>query len=103
MEVTTMNAEVAKMNRVAHRITTEGREALEVRGVTDVVRFDEQTVMLKTVCGGLTVEGSSLHIHVLSMEEGIVTMDGRIDSMIYEDTEDSDKGGRAGILGRLFR
>lgn len=98
-----MNAEVAKINRGAHRITMEGREALEVRGVTDVIRFDEQTVALDTVSGRLTVEGSSLHIHVLSMEEGIVTMDGRIDSMIYEDTEESDKGGRAGFLGRLFR
>ena len=98
-----MNAEVAKINRGAHRITMEGREALEVRGVTDVIRFDEQTVALDTVSGKLTVEGSSLHIHVLSMEEGIVTMDGRIDSMIYEDTEEGDKGGRAGFLGRLFR
>ena len=98
-----MNAEVAKINRVAHRITSEGREALEVRGVTDVVRFDEQTVMLKTVCGGLTVEGSSLHIHVLSMEEGIVAMDGRVDAMIYDDTEESEKGGKSGFFGKLFR
>ena len=98
-----MNAEVAKINRVAHRITMEGRESLEVRGVTDVVRFDEQVVALTTVCGGLTVEGSSLHIHVLSLEEGIVTMDGRIDSVVYEDTEESEKNGRSGFFGKLFR
>ena len=98
-----MNAEVAKINRVAHRITMEGRETLEVRGVTDVVRFDEQAVTLTTVCGQMTVEGSSLHIHVLSMEEGIVTMDGRIDALVYEETEDGDKNGRSGFFGKLFR
>ena len=98
-----MNAEVAKINRGAHRITMEGREALEVRGVTDVIRFDEQTVALDTVSGKLTVEGSSLHIHVLSMEEGIVAMDGRIDAMIYDDTEESDKNGKSGFFGKLFR
>ena len=98
-----MNAEVAKINRVAHRIIMEGRETLEVRGVTDVVRFDEQSVSLTTVCGQMTVEGSSLHIHVLSMEEGIVTMDGRIDAVLYEDTEDGEKNGRSGFFGKLFR
>jgi hypothetical protein len=40
-------------------------------------------VILETVCGNMTVEGASLHIHVLSIEEGVVTMDGRVDSIQY--------------------
>ena len=98
-----MNAEVAKINRGAHRMLCEGRESLEVRGVTDVVRFDEQTVTLKTVCGGITVEGSSLHIHVLSMEEGTVAMEGRIDAVIYDDTDEGEKNGKSGFFSKLFR
>ena len=59
--------------------------------------------MLDTACGGLSVEGSSLHIHVLSIEQGIVTMDGRIDSVSYYERESAEKDGKNGFFGRLFR
>ena len=98
-----MNAEVAKLNRISHRVVLEGREGLEVRGVTDVVSFDEQAVSLLTVCGGMTVEGSALHIHVLSMEEGIVSMDGKVDSIVYYDNEESETNAKTGFFARLFR
>ena len=98
-----MNAEAAKNNRGAHRIALNARESMEVRGVTDVVSFDEQTVILETVCGSMTVEGASLHIHVLSMEEGIVTMDGRVDSIHYYETQNSEKDSKNGFFGKLFR
>lgn len=92
-----------KEKRTEHSLSLKCRESLEVRGVTDVISFDEQAVVLRTVCGTMTVEGSSLHIHVLSMEEGIVTMDGRIDALSYEDTEGSDSDGKNGFFGKLFR
>lgn len=98
-----MNAEAAKMNREAHRVTVEGRERMEVRGVTDVISFDDQAVLLKTVCGDLSVEGASLHIHVLSLEQGIVTMDGRVDSVSYYSSESSDQHGKRGFFGKLLR
>lgn len=98
-----MNAEAAKNNRAEHKLTLLGRESVEVRGVTDVISFDEQAVVLNTVCGSLAVEGSSLHIHVLSIEQGIVTMDGRVDSISYYETENSEKSGKSGFFGKLFR
>ncbi len=98
-----MNAEADKMNRTAHRITMESRESMEVRGVTDVISFDEESVVLDTACGGLSVEGSSLHIHVLSIEQGIVTMDGKIDSVSYYEQESAEKNGKGGFFGKLFR
>jgi hypothetical protein len=51
----------------------------------------------------MTVEGSSLHIHVLSMEEGIVSMDGRVDSIVYYDSEEDETNAKAGFFARLFR
>ena len=97
-----MNTETAKVNRTAHQITLHGRASMEVRGVTDVISFDEQTVVLRTVCGNLSVEGSSLHIHVLSIEEGIVTMDGKVDSISYYEANDTDSS-KGGFFGKLFR
>ncbi len=98
-----MNAEAAKENRANHRITLEAREGVQVRGVTDVISFDEETVVLHTVCGGLTVEGESLHVQVLDMEAGIVTMDGRIDSVTYFEQETKDTREKTGFFGKIFR
>ena len=98
-----MNAEAAKNNRSAHRVALNARESMEVRGVTDGVSFDEQTVILETVCGNMTVEGASLHIHVLSMEEGVVTMDGRVDSIQYYETQATDTDRKNRFFGKLFR
>ena len=63
-----MSTETAKINYAAHQIILNDRERLEIRGVTEVVSFDEQSVVLNTVCGGLSVEGSGLHVNDLSVE-----------------------------------
>ncbi len=98
-----MNAETARVATGEHSLRLEGRERLEVRGVTDVMSFDEQAVVLNTVCGTVSVEGAALHIHILNIDEGIVAMDGRVDSVVYSETDRDDKGGRAGFFGKLFR
>ncbi|MBQ8416937.1 MAG: sporulation protein YabP [Clostridia bacterium] len=99
-----MNTEVGKNNHQnKHHVSLHSRESMEIHGVTDVISFDEESVVLNTVCGNMAVEGSSLHIHVLSMEEGIVTLDGRIDSLTYFERESNDKGSKNGFFGKLFR
>lgn len=97
-----MNTEQEKSNRSAHRLAMQARQSLEIQGVTDVLSFDEQTVSLDTVCGNMTIDGDSLHIHVLNIEEGMVTLDGRIDAITYFETENK-KDGKSGLLGKLFR
>lgn len=97
-----MNTDSGKSERTAHQITLLGRESMEVRGVTDVVRFDEENVTLRTLCGDLSVEGASLHIHVLSIDQGIVSLDGRIDSVLYYEASDPETG-KGGFFGKLFR
>lgn len=99
-----MNAEGAKISRdAAHRIDLLGRKSLEVRGVTDVISFDEQLVVLNTLCGNMEVEGESLQIHVLNTAEGIVSLDGRIDSLRYFESSTDEKDGKNKFFGRLFR
>jgi len=98
-----MNTEATKdQKNLSHRIVVNQRESMELSGVTDVISFDEQTVVLSTVCGEMAIEGSTLHIHVLSMDQGIVTLDGRIDSVTYYEHESSGKGEKQGFFGRLF-
>lgn len=98
-----MNSDAGKTDRSAHGITLHARNTLDVRGVTDVVSFDEQAVILDTVCGNLTVEGSSLHIHVLNMEQGVVVMDGKVDAIVYSEPDLRTKDEKNGFFKKLFR
>ena len=98
-----MNTEAAKKSAAAHRVTVQSRNAMEVYGVTDVTSFDEQSVMLETVCGALTVEGDGLHIQVLDLEQGVVTLNGRVDTLLYETAEQNGKHASGGFFGKLFR
>ena len=99
-----MNAEGARIGRDAvHRIDLLDRKNLEVRGVTDVISFDEQLVVLNTVCGNMEIEGESLQIHVLNTADGVVSLDGRVDSIRYYESGTDEKEGKNRFFGRLFR
>ena len=81
-----------------HRLELVGRERLTVSGVEDVERFDENGIVMSTSAGVLVVTGEDLHIGKLSLDGGELHVDGRIDSVAYEE------GGReqGGVLRRLF-
>ena len=82
----------------AHRLELTGRERLTVSGVEDVERFDETGIVMATGAGTLVVTGEGLHIGKLSLDGGELHVDGRIDSISYEE------GGteRGGFFQRLF-
>ena len=80
------------------RIEMTARSHLSVTGVEDVDRFDENEIVMTTSAGTLIITGESLHIGKLSLDGGELHVDGRIDSLLYEDT-DRPSGG---LLSRLF-
>ena len=85
-------------SRASHYLQLEGREQLTVAGVIDVDRFDETGIVMQTTAGTLILTGSNLHIGKLSLEGGQLHVDGKIDSLLYEDEQ--ARGG--GFLSRLF-
>ena len=86
------------MPQTAHRLELVGRERLTVSGVEDVERFDETGIVMSTSAGTLVVTGEDLHIGKLSLDGGELHVDGRVDSVTYED----DGAGRGGFFSRLF-
>ena len=83
----------------AHRLELTGREQMTITGVEDVERFDESSIVMTTTAGVLVIMGEDLHIGKLSLDGGELHVDGRVDSLAYED------GGResgGGFLRRLF-
>ena len=73
-------------------------ERLTVSGVEDVERFDETGIVMSTSAGTLVVTGEDLHIGKLSLDGGELHVEGRVDSVTYED----DGAGRGGFFSRLF-
>lgn len=80
-----------------HKLTLQQRNSLTMTGVTEVVSFDENAVIVHTDLGTLTVQGQQLQLKTLSVEGGQVAVEGNISSLQYQ--EPRQKGGWA---RRLF-
>ncbi|MDE5741500.1 MAG: sporulation protein YabP [Oscillospiraceae bacterium] len=91
--------EVNNKNSI-HNIILEGRKKLSLSGVTDVDSFDENTVLLYTCMGEMTVRGTDLHVNGLSVESGEMNIEGEIKSIVYGDP---DRRSPLSLFGKLFR
>ena len=87
--------------KMPHNVILEDRKALTVSGVSDVDSFDDQTVVIFTDMGELTVRGSGLHINKLSVDTGELTLEGNIAQLSYSDEQPRSSGG--GLFSRLFK
>jgi len=81
--------------QLPHRLSLNERRELAVTGVTEVVSFEDSTVVLRTSLGMLIVQGRDLQLKTLSLEGGEVAVEGSVSALIYEEP-------RAGGWRRLF-
>ena len=79
--------------KAPHNVIMEDRHTLTVSGISDVDSFDEQTVIVFTDMGELTVKGEGLHINRLSLEVGEIMIEGNISSLSYSDSKPTQEGG----------
>lgn len=84
--------------KLPHKLTLNERSQLTLTGVTEVLSFDEETVVLRTGMGILTVHGEGLQLKNLSLEGGQAAVYGTVAAMIYEQPRPERRW-----LGRLLR
>ena len=77
------------------------RRLLEVTGVLKVDSFDSQQFLLETELGYMNVKGQNLHMKNLNLEQGVVAIEGTVNSLTYMDGAGPDK--TKGLLGKLFK
>ena len=70
-------------NRLPHQIILDNRKNLSVSGVENIESFDDNTIILITSMGELTIRGTELHITKSNVETGELIMDGSITDLIY--------------------
>ena len=75
----------------------EDRQHLHLTGVTALDRFDEREIVLFTVQGET---GRSLEIASVSIETGVMEVEGEIWALAYGDR---DRRAPVSLLGRLLR
>ncbi|MDP4120629.1 MAG: sporulation protein YabP [Bacillota bacterium] len=92
-------ADDKRVMRKPHSMIIEDRKNISLSGVNDVGSFDEQSVVVITDFGELSVRGKGLHINKLSLETGELTIDGEITALIYSDTQPTSSG----LFSKLFR
>ena len=68
-----------------HKLVLNERKTLTVTGVTEVVSFDDASVIAQTELGTLMVQGKDLQLKTLLPEGGQVTVEGHIASLVYEE------------------
>lgn len=79
------------------KLSLEDRSRLTLTGVSQVVRFEEELVVLETQLGTLHVHGRELKLQDLSLEGSRAAVEGQISALIFEEPRAS------GGWGRLFR
>lgn len=82
---------------LAHKLILNERQALHITGVTEVVSFDENAIVLKTSLGDLIVQGRDLHLKTLSLDGGQVEVTGHVAALDYQEPRQS-----GGWARRLF-
>jgi len=76
------------------------RKHLELTGIEEVESFTDNSVVMKSLAGMVSVEGEGLKIECFSTEKGELVIDGKIDSIYYFG---SDTGEKRGFFSRLIR
>ena len=83
----------------AQNVIIENRKKLNLSGVKDVLNFDDETIMLDTTLGRMTIKGEELHIENFNITSGDLTATGKVYAVVYMSNAKSS----GGFVSRLFR
>jgi sporulation protein YabP len=89
------------MKKPEHDVVMKGRKSLEITGVKQVESFDNEEFLLETTMGYLSIRGHHLKMKNLNVEQGHVSIEGRIFELVYLENQDGDK--TKGFFGKLFK
>ena len=76
---------MAEQQNLPHSLTLNERKRLTLTGATEVVSFDESSVIIQTALGMLVIQGQQLQLKTLSENGGNVTVEGQITGLTYEE------------------
>lgn len=86
-------------DKAGHAFTLTDRQTLALCGVQHVDNFDDDTIVLSTTMGTLTIRGHNLRIQTLDLEQGQFAAVGDFDVLQYG----KKKGSRGSSSGNTWQ
>jgi sporulation protein YabP len=83
-----------------HIMHLDNRKTLDLTGVTKVLTFNEDIVVLSTIMGGLTVKGKGMKVNKLNVDSGDMSIEGEITSLVYTNKDNANK---ESFLKKMFK
>ena len=68
-----------------HELALYSREKLIIKGIKEIINFDENEVNVKTICGDMSIDGTNLHINTLDVSSGEIYIIGKVNGINYYD------------------
>lgn len=81
-----------------HVVTMRNRKRMDLTSVKSIDRFDQEEFLVRTSQGLLQIQGEELRIVHLDVDKGLLTLEGTIRLIQY----DEDDSGSRGFLHKLF-
>ena len=85
-----------------HKLILNNRSKVSLNGITDILSFDVNEILIETELGMLMIRGKDLHVNRLTLEKGEVDISGKVDSLQYSDMVKGNDRGES-FFGRLFK
>jgi len=76
------------------------RALIYLTGIDRIVKFDSEEFYMESVMGPLTVKGEGLEVVKLDTHDGVVSIKGKINSMVYDNDSKKDT---ESFLTKLFK
>lgn len=92
--------ETTRVNQ-EHYLKINNRKDLEITGVKEVDSFDNEEFLLETVMGYLIIRGQNLQLKNLDLDQGLVSIKGKIYELAYVDEQHQEKA--KGFFSKLIR
>ncbi|MBR5222681.1 MAG: sporulation protein YabP [Clostridia bacterium] len=87
--------EIIKQNS---NIILENRKSFTASGIRECISFDDETVVLDTALGLLTLKGERLHIINFDTKTGDISIEGKFHAIVYT----AQKSGGS-FFGKIFK
>ena len=88
------------LDSTKHEVKLIDRGLIYLTGIDRIISFDATNFLMESVMGSIEIKGEGLVIVIMDTHDGVVTINGVINSFIYE--EDTKKNAES-FWGKIFK
>jgi len=88
------------IDNTKHEVKVIDRGVIYLSGIEKIISFDDQEFLMESVMGNIDLRGDDLEIIKLDTHDGVVSIKGIVNSIVYEDSKKKEK---ESFLGKLFK